>query len=186
MVAALNEERFEVTRENLVAVVQRYVNEGMQPNDAFRRVFDDLDAMGQLEDLARLHGAELIGSLWRQTNHLRRPGANGTMFRHIEAVTPDPSSDDARPSRVVALETLKRNVYLDAMEKVNGRWVRVADLTRNECLSLFRSYRTVATSNEHSARYFRTIAEMLKTDQEVVAQHFDDDKLMRLWKRVKP
>lgn len=192
MVANLQSDPNEVTRENVSIWVQTLVDRGVQPDEAFRQVYERLEHAGQLEDLARIHGATLVGMIWRPWNSALRPANVGFEFRQI---TPDSSPSPAQPRQrsvtatapppVLPMPTLAARSLLDVMYKVGSEWVRLGDMNKVFCHAVFKQYRASALSDEHNARYFRALEEALG-DGEVVGQKFDDEKLMRLYRIAKP
>lgn len=190
MTAERSFETPDVTRENIATWVSAYIHDGVEPNDAFSRVFDDLDRMGLLEDLARLIGVTGISAIWRKGNQAFRPAQQSANFRTIEpqqsmAPTTAPSTPSP-PKRVVSIESLKSSSLLDGQYKVGDHWVRLGSMDKATCREAFRQYRKAAISEEHNARYFRAIEAVLEQKGGKVEDHFNDDTLMRLFTRCKP
>lgn len=177
----------DVTRENIAAWVQAYVKDGMDPNTAFRQVFDDIERLGQLDDLARVVGPSLVGDVWRSKNKTLRPSNAHQEFREVVPTIPSdqPTPIVAPAARVVAIDSLKKDSLLDGMYKIDGQWISLRDMGKPECHRAFRQYRESAIAEEHNARYFRAIEAALD-DGEVVGQRFDDEKLLKLYRTCKP
>lgn len=194
MVANLQSDPNEVTRESITACVEGYISSGEQPNDAFRKVFEDLDLTGRLIDLARLLGPHLVGEIWRSRNSALRPANVGFEFRRPSTPTTDmsdvpqrrvPVTTVASPSPVLPIPTLAAKALVDGLYKIGGQWVRLGDMNKALCHAAFKQYRASAMSDEHNARYFRALEEALG-EGEVVGQRFDDEKLMRIYRLAKP
>ncbi len=180
MVAELAYEQREITRASVIALVQEHVDGGMEPNEAFARVFADIEAEGRLEDLARLHGVNLVGTIWRSWNIENRPAAVARTVRK-----PNEPVLSVVGSRVVEPEVLRERSLLDSMHRIGGHWVRVADMCKPACLEVFKQYRKAAIADEHNARFYRALAESL-ADGQRVADQYDEARLMKLFNISKP
>lgn len=191
MVAQMNEQPMDVTRPNVVAWVQAYIDGGMQPNDAFRQVYEDMDRLDQLIELARLHGPDLVGSIWREANRALRPSSDGAIFRadtQTAQTDRDMGTAPARapqappPAPVIPIPTNKTRAYLDAMEKIGSEWVIVRNLTKRQCAALAKGYGQQANPLLHNKRYFLALEAALDSDTQTVGEKFDDQKLARLYR----
>jgi len=186
----------ELTRSDIVAAVQDRIADGASPNAAFVAVYAEIERAGQVEALARLHGAQLVGMLWRQWNGANRAGpVSRSGQQPIVYVRPalvgdrpdaDPAIlDAAEPRRVIDTSLLRKTSLLDCQYKLGDEWVTLRFMTRRQCLMAFGSYRSDALGFEHSAQYFRAIAEKLDETQHV-GDVFDEPMLLRLFKICKP
>jgi hypothetical protein len=192
----------DVTRPNVVAWVQAYIDGGMHPNDAFRQVYDDMDRLGQLLDLVRLVGPSIVGDIWREANRALRPSSDGAIFRtdtqtlqtdrDMAAATVSPSPQSAKtpigppPGPVIPIPTNRTKAYLDAMEKIGSEWVVVRNLTKSQCRALAKSYGNQATPLLHNKAYFLALEASLDNETQMVGEKFTDERLARLYRMTKP
>lgn len=184
MVAMLASETQEITRDGVTRWVQGYIDMGMDPNDAFDRVFQEIVENGHAAELAELHGSVLVGDIWRGYNSTLRPrhvrsDRSAVTFRQM------PPPIEGAPAPVVPLDTLKKSSMLDCLEKINGRWVRVGDMDAALCEAAAKQYRKSARTYEHNARYFLALGAAIK-EGGTVGEKFDDAKLSRLFKITQP
>lgn len=195
MVAQLMPLAEPMTRADIISAVQARIEEGAEPNAAFAQVFEDIAARGQLEALARLHGVNLVGEIWRKWNLENRPAAvQRTVTKPVVPlrVTPVLLDDEQRApvstrfSRPVhSTEGMPERSMLDALYKINGEWVRLGGMDSATCERMFKQYREAAKADEHNARYFKAMAAKL-TDGQVVQDVFTDEMLLRLYKTCQP
>jgi hypothetical protein len=194
MVAQMNAQPMDVTRPNVIAWVQAYINDGMQPNEAFRQVYEDMDRLDQLIKLARLHGPNLVGSIWREANHALRPSSDGAIFRtdtqtaqldRDMGITTARAPQASPPVPVIPIPTNRTRAYLDAMEKIGSEWVTVRNLTKRQCAALAKSYGQQADPLLRNKRYFLALEVGLDSDTQTVGEKFDDQKLARLYRMTR-
>lgn len=194
MVAQMSEQPMDVTRPNVVAWVQAYIDGGMQPNDAFRQVYEDMDRLHQLIELARLRGPDLVGSIWREANRALRPSSDGAIFRadtqtaqtdRDMGITAARAPQAPPPAPVIPIPTNRTRAYLDAMEKIGSEWVIVRNLTKRQCAALAKSYGQQASPLLHNKRYFLALEAALDSDTQTVGEKFDDQNLARLYRMTK-
>lgn len=174
-----------LTRAEIIDRVQSLIEAGKTPNEAITEVWEEIEASGAVEALARLHGAKLVADLWRGWNISHRPAAVArTISRPVPAevvrgqVLPAPP-----PARVVDL-TLVRET-LDSKYKIDGIWVRLGEMDNRACLKVAEQYRSAAIADEHKSRHMRAIAAALK-DGETVEEKLSERELMRLYKLSAP
>lgn len=195
MVAQLMPAVSPISRADIISAVQARIEEGAEPNAAFSQVFEDLDARGQLEALARLHGVNLVGDIWRKWNLENRPAAvQGRVAKPVMPVrmTPVLLDDEQRAPAstrfnrpVHSTEGMRERSMLDALYKINGEWVRLGGMDNAACERMFKQYREAAKADEHNARYFKAMAAKLP-DGKIVQDVFTDEMLMRLYKTCQP
>lgn len=177
-----------VTRQNITALVQDFINSGMQPKEAFERVFSDIDRQGKLPDLARVLGASAtVGAIWQDYNRTARPANLGVSFREVVTETPEGHPTPITPPspRVVPVDRIRDRSLLDGMYRIGGEWVTLRLMDKAQCRRLFEQYRKEAVASEHNARYFRAIEATLAVGEKV-GERFDDAALIRLYDQVKP
>lgn len=188
MVAQLNEPHVDdLTRALVIERVQVRIEAGETPNEAFVNVWEEIEQAGEVETLARLHGTKLVADLWRSWNIAHRPAAvNRTGSRPVHPSTIAVRGDvlpPAPPARVVDLKPLRET--LDSMFKIDGRWIRLGDMTSKMCLKVADQYRAAAIADEHKSRHMRAIAAALK-EGETVEQKLSEHELMRLYRITQP
>lgn len=194
MVAELAPRAIEVTRAGLIDAVEREIAEGVSPNLAFSRVFDEIDRQGGLEALARLHGANLVGSVWREWNGKNRPGnlsrtATGQRPPMLAAIGSDGRVSAGPPQPRIDAQLLRENSLLDGMYPIlPGTWVRLRDMTAEQCEAMFEQYRAAAVTDEHNARYFKALAVGVGKAgaEKTVAEVYSEAQLMRLFNSCRP
>lgn len=192
MVAELKYADEDLTRALVIERVQAHIENGTQPNAAFARVWEEIEAAGQIEALARLHGVNLVGDLWRTWNIAHRPAAVARSIArpvHPSAVTTrDAIQGEVFAPRVVAARRVDLAMVresLDTQYSVDGAWVRLADMTAAQCLRVAEDYRSRAIADEHKARHMRAIAACL-TEGETVGQKLSEREVMRLYRVSAP
>lgn len=173
----------DLTRALVIERVQARIEAGETPNEAFVNVWEEIEQAGEVETLARLHGTKLVGDLWRSWNIAHRPAAViQTTSRPVhpssvavsgQVVPPRP------PGRVVDLKPLRET--MESMFKVDGRWIRLGDMTAKHCLKVAAQYRAAAISDEHKARHMHAIAAALK-EGETVEQKLSERDILQLYK----
>jgi hypothetical protein len=178
-----------LTRADVVARVQEKIDAGETPNAAFSLVFDDIVNERLLEALVALHGADLVGRIWRTWNMANRPAAIlRTLARPVQ---PSPVVRPARqplgppPPPVHDLAPLLERPLLNGLWKLGDEWVRLGDMDNGTCHKVFEQYRKAALGKEHYAQFFRALEAGLG-DGAKVEDKYDDALLIRLFKRTKP
>jgi hypothetical protein len=177
----------DLARADVIERVQAHIENGKTPNEAIADVYAEIELAGELEALARLHGHNLVGDIWRTWNISHRPAAvSRTVSRPAQ---PSLVTSNARPvaavppARVVDLTPLRET--LDSLYKIDGRWVRLGDMDAKACIKVAEQYRTAAIADEHKSRHMRAIAAALK-EGETVSQKLSEQELMRLYRITAP
>lgn len=197
MVAQPQPQPMDVTRPNVVAWVQALIDDKTHPLDpvaAFKRVWDDMDRLGQLEDLARLHGPSLVGDIWREKNAaIRRPDGAVT-FRpdtQIAAVDREQHTTARTPTApppppVIPIPERAPISSMDGLHKIGSEWVMIRHLTKAQCLALSKINAEKAGPFLHYKAYFLALAAALDDEVQTVGQKLDDRKLARLYRNTRP
>jgi hypothetical protein len=192
MVAELQQSADEMTRALVIERVQAYVEDGKQPTEAFSLVWEEIEQSGDVEALARLHGVNLVGTIWRSWNIAHRPAAVArTIARPVHPVTVtghEGVHGEVLPPAPIAARRIDLALVretLDSQYIVDGQWVRLADMTATQCLKVADDYRGRAIADEHKSRHMRAIAAGLK-EGETVGQKFTEREVMRLYQICMP
>lgn len=192
MVTALRDaDTDDLTRALVIERVQAHIDDGKQPTEAFALVWEEIEREGRIETLARLHGVNLVGMLWRSWNIAHRPAAVArTVVRpiHPAGVTAHDGVRGEVLPPVVAPRRIDLALVretLDSQYLVDGWWVRLADMTAAQCLKVADDYRGRAIADEHKARHMRAIAAGLQ-EGETVGQKFSEREVMRLYRICQP
>jgi hypothetical protein len=191
MVADLKQAAEDLTRALVIERIEAYVEDGKQPSEAFALVWEEIERADEVEALARLHGVNLVGMIWRSWNIAHRPSAVArTMTRPIHPVgittrgsTTGEVLSPPVASRRVDLALVRET--LDSKYLVAGQWVRLADMTAAQCIAVAEDYRSRAIADEHKARHMRAIAACL-TEGETVGQKLSEREVMRLYRVSAP
>lgn len=190
MVAELHAEHDEITRALVIERVQERIDAGKQPLEASAEVWEEIKAEGNVETLALLYGYRLVSEIWRGWNLAHRPSAVARTITkpiHPSAVTARAVEGEImRPQpipRVVNL-TLVRET-LDSRFVIDGHYIRLGNMTAEQCIKVADQYRSAAIADEHKSRHMRAIAAKLK-EGETVEQALSEQELMRLYRISKP
>lgn len=152
-----------------MAWVQEYIDSGVEPLDASKRVFEDVLSAGQAGELLAIIGAAPIHRLW--TEHQRH---------EREPITRLQGQRRVNPADLTGQDSL-----LEAMWDIDGRWVRLGDVTKELAKLAEKQYRNLASANEHHACWFAAIAKALK-GAEIVRVKFSAESLRALFEQTRP
>lgn len=187
--------RLDVTRENVIRWVQEAIDNGQEPERAFRHVYDGIDEAGQLDDLASILGANIVSSIWRQYSKRMRPENIKEMYVRVpgeEEVRQLESASPAAPigpphGRVIQIKPGDAADPWKAMYPVGtgGAYVRACDLEAVHCRRLARIYKTRALHAAHRSRFFHALAEALSSSG-TVKDTFTRNEYMALYERSAP
>jgi hypothetical protein len=184
MVVNLQTQQREVTRAEIIERVEALISDGQQLTEAAAAVWEQIEAAGEIEAVARLVGHRIIADIWRNWNISHRPAAvartvtRPTAPRLVTASTGDILPPAPRP-RVVDL-TLVRET-LDSKFTVDGKLWRLGDMTKDICMKVAEQYRNAAIADEHKSRHLRVIASKLEGD-ETVEQKLTEQEVMQLYR----
>jgi hypothetical protein len=159
----------ELTDEAILERIRGYVEKGWSPYIAAERVIADIRSEGRERELIESVVPLIFLTLWESSAGLRRPAITGDRDREAQ-------------NRRVSLAALSdTRSLLEAIHKVDGRWVRIGDMDRATCRAAARSLKREALATAQRARFFHALAERLSDDARKVREVIDNPGLAALY-----
>jgi len=143
------------------------IGQGKSLRDACAEVLSRIRADGQIDALLDELGTEWLAYVWRRRQHRQRENAGRSAM-----------GEGQHSNRVNALRS--PDATLECLYEVEGRWVRLGEITGKECGLLAKRHRGLMEANGHKAVFFEGLEMGLRPEQ-MVAEKYGEDKVQEMF-----